>query len=217
MKQITSLTLTLLLVFASCNTSRITSTWKPKDLQPRKFSKILVLGLVQEKDRVLREQMEHHLLSSLQPYGYNVVCACEEYDPKTFEGLTEKEALAKLADSGIDAVLTVVLLDKTKERYYIPGRIVYSPYARYRDHFWNYYITMYDRIYSPGYYASETKYFWESNLYAMQTKELLYSVQTHSFNPSSTESLAREYGQLIVKNIMKNNILQPQASAPRGF
>jgi hypothetical protein len=106
-----------------------------------------------------------------------------------------------------------VLLDKTKERYYVPAQINYSPYVIYRNRFWRYYTTMYDRIYTPGYYTVETKYFWESNFYDMDSKQLLYSVQTRSFDPSSTESLAHEYGQLIVSNMVKSKILSAVAPA----
>jgi hypothetical protein len=193
------------------------STWKPKDLAAKKFDKILVLGLMQEKGGDLREKMEQHLLTSLQFYGYNVICACEEYGPKSFENMTEKQAIDGLTNKGIDAVLTVVLLNKTKERYYVPGRSSYSPYTMYNGQFWNYYTTMHDRIYSTGYYREDTKYFWETNLYDLSTKELLYSIQTGSFNPESTESLSLEYGQLIAKNVVKNKILLVPEKSQKAF
>ena len=44
--------------------------------------------------------------------------------------------------------------------------------------------------YSRGYYSISTRYFWEDNFYDVATKELLYAVQTESFDPSSMESLA---------------------------
>jgi len=201
----------------SCSSTRISSTWKPDNQVAKKFEKILVLGLMQERDRDLREKMEQHLLTSLQSYGYNVICACEEYGPKSFENMTEKQAIDGLVGQGIDAVLTVVLLNKTKERYYVPGRIYYSPYAMYNSQFWNYYETMHDRIHSTGYYREDTKYFWETNIYDLRTKELLYSVQTNSFNPESTESLGQEYGQLIAKNVAKNKILLVPGKSQNTF
>lgn len=216
MKQFRYLLL-LLFVLLGCTTSRITSTWKAENMQPKKYNKILVLGLIREADRSIREKMEEHLVGDLRELGYNATCACDEYGPKTFENMTEKEAINKLTNSGIDAVLTIVLLDKTKERYYVPGQVTYTPYVMYRNRFWGYYTTMYDRIYSPGYYAVETKYFWESNLYDMESKQLIYSVQTRSFDPSTTESLANEYGQLIVQDIAKNNLLLPQSPAIKAF
>jgi hypothetical protein len=175
-----------------------------------------VLGLIRESDRSIREKMEQHLLGDLKERGYNAICACEEFGPKAFENMTEKEAISKLANSGIDAVLTIVLLDKTKEKYYVPGRVSYSPYYNYHNRFWGYYTTMYDRIYSPGYYEVSTKYFWESNLYDMDSKQLVYSVQTQSFDPSSSEILAHEYGKLIVSNMVKNKVLT-QTSPLKAF
>ena len=41
----------------------------------------------------------------------------------------------------------------------------------------------------------------------MSTQKLVYSVQTQSFEPSSTEKMGHEYGQIIVKDLLKNDIL----------
>jgi hypothetical protein len=90
----------------------------------------------------------------------------------------------------------------------VPGRVYYSPYVVYHRRFWGYYTTIYDRIYTPGYYSVDTKYFWESNFYDIATRELLYSVQTRSFDPGSAESLAHEYGRIIIGDMDKNGILK---------
>jgi hypothetical protein len=217
MKAIKYFSVMMMLLLFSCSTSRITSTWKAENVQPKKYNKILVLGLIREPDRSIREKMEQHLLGDLTERGYNAICACEEFGPKAFENMTEKEAISKLTNSGIDAVLTIVLLDKTKERYYVPGRVYYSPYYNYHNRFWGYYTTMYDRIYSKGYYEVSTKYFWESNLYDMDSKQLVYSVQTQSFDPASSEALAHEYGKLIVNSMVKNNVFSTQTPALKAF
>lgn len=209
MKQL-KIALAVLFVFSSCTSSRITSSWKSPDTQEKKYKKILVLGLLLDKDRVSKEKMEAHIVGDLNALGYDAVCSCEEYNPKAFENMKEAEALQKLSGGNIDAVLTVVLLDKTKERYYVPGRVNYTPYNIYQRHWWGYYSTMYGRIYEPGYYTENTKYFWESNLYDLSTKQLLYSAQTESFDPSSAESLAHEYGKLIINDMVKNKVLSNQ-------
>jgi uncharacterized membrane protein YheB (UPF0754 family) len=41
---------------------------------------------------------------------------------------------------------------------------------------------------------------------------LLYSIQTQSFEPSSREELAHEYGKLIVKSLVTNNLLIKQTT-----
>lgn len=195
----------------SCGpSSRIISSWKPKDIQPDQFNKIMVLGLINIADRTLREKMEEHIAADLRELGYNAVCSCDEFDPKAFEDMNEKQALDKLMNSGVDAVLTIVLLDKTRERYYVPDRMYYSPYFVYHDSFWGYSRTMHDRVYSPGYYAVSTKYFWESNLYSLERKQLLYSAQSQSFDPASTQALGHEYGQMITRDMINKNVLIKQ-------
>lgn len=199
--------LVLLVFIFGCSTSRITHSWKAETIPAKKYNKIMVVGLIQDNDRNLREKMENHLTGDLAERGCMAISSLKEYGPKSFENMKEEEVLNKLKNSGIDAVMTIVLLDREKERYYISGRINYSPYAPYNHRFYGYYNTMYNRIYSPGYYQVDTKYFWESNFYEMESKELLYSVQTKSFNPVSTESLAHEYGKMIVNNMKKKGII----------
>ena len=213
MKQLLKIFLAVAFIFSSCTSSRITSSWKAADVQQKQYKKVLVLGLFLEKDRALKEKMEAHIVSDLKALGYDAICSCDEYGPKAFENIKEAEALQKLSGGGIDAVLTVVLLDKTKERYYVPNHVYYSPYSVYHNHWWGYYSTMYDRIYQPGYYAVDTKHFWESNFYDLDTKKLIYSAQTQSFDPSSAESLAHEYGKLIVNDMKNKTVLSIQSSA----
>lgn len=186
MKKIIWIGFAMLMLAAGCtSTSKITSSWKAENVQPKNYNKILVLGLMNVPDRTIREKMEEHLVADLKILGYDAVCACEEFNPKAFDNMTEEAAINELKNNSIDAVLTIVLLDKQKEKNYVAGNIFYSPYGYYYNRFWEYRSTLYRRIYTPGYYVSNTKYFWESNLYDMATQQLVYSVQTQSFNPDN--------------------------------
>ncbi len=214
MKKINGFFISLLVVLAGCTSTKITNSWNAENIESKPYKKVLVLGLINEPDRNLREKMEEHVVADLRALGYTAVCSCDEFNPKTFENLTEQQALDKLSKSGIDAVLTVVLLDKTKERYYVPGRVRYSPYFVYQDRFYGYYRTMYSRVYAPGYYEEDTKYFWESNFYELGNRNLLYSVQSQSFEPATSQSLAHEYGQMIVKDMVDKKVLKRQTLVP---
>ena len=203
-----------LIVASGCSTSRITSTWKSPDALPGSYNKILVLGLIRDADRSMQQKMENHLVSDLKELGYQAVSSLEEYGPKAFEKLDENTAIKNLQKKGFDAVLTIVMLDKTKESRYVAGNIYYSPYGYYYNRFWGYRVSLYNRIYEPGYYVTDTRYFWESNLYDMSNQKLVYSVQTESFDPSNTESLGHEYGQLIVQNMVSQAVLRNIAASP---
>ncbi|MFM9911678.1 MAG: hypothetical protein ACKVOW_20320 [Chitinophagaceae bacterium] len=208
MKKIKWTSIFLLLIMASCHTSRIMNSWKSAKTTAHNYNKIVVLGVIRDADRTMQEKMENHLVGDLKAIGYNAISSLQEYGPKAFEKIDEEEAVLKLKNSGVDAIVTIVLLDKKKERKYIPGNIYYSPYDSYYSRFWGYRTALFRRIYEPGYYVTDTKYFWESNFYDMSTQQLIYSVQTQTFDPANAEVMGHQYGQIIVKDMLKNNILQ---------
>ena len=217
MKKVLKMALLLLFIAAGCGpSSKITSSWTAENMTPRQFKKIVVVGIIREADRTLREKMEQHMAADLRDLGYDATCSCDEYNPKMFENMTEDQVIGKMRNAGVDAVLTVVLLDKKQERYYVPGHVRYTPYAVYHNRFWVYGRTVYTRIYTEGYYAEDTRYFWETNLYdlAASGQQLLYSAQSQSFDPVSSETLGHEYGQMIAKNLVSKNVLMDLKNSP---
>ncbi|WP_432328501.1 hypothetical protein ACRQ5D_04775 [Mucilaginibacter sp. P25] len=81
--------------------------------------------------------MENHMAGDLKARGYNAVASMQEYGPKAFDKMDEQTAMSKIKNDGIDAVITIVMLDKEKEKSYVPGHIYYySPYSYYYNHFW---------------------------------------------------------------------------------
>ncbi len=218
MKKIFGFALVSLILLAGCKSSYITSSWKAKNAVAKKYNKVLVLGLIREEDRRLQEKMEDHMASELKDLGYQTTTSLQEYGSNAFYNLTEKEALSKLNKSEVDAVVTVVLLNKKMEREFVPSRSLFQDPGYYRNRFWNYYGTINSRIDEPGYYFTNTQYFWESNFYDLNNQALVYSVQTQSFNPDNAESLGHEYGSMIVKDMVRKNVVTNQGQAViKGF
>jgi len=135
--------------------------------------------------------MEQYLASALRNRGQWAECACELYGPKEFDQLNEQQAIEKLKSKG----------------YYVPGHMNYTPYGFYYNRFWGYSRAIYGRIYSPGYYVTDTKYFWESNLYDLTSGDLLYSSQSQSFDPSTSAAMGKEYGKLIVEDLDAKRVI----------
>lgn len=197
----------IVVLLENCYSSVITNTWQAEDSNKKMIKKVLVLAIDNNKDRSIRVKLENHLVIDLTKKGIEAFSAIQSYGPFFLSGLKESEAINKIKGQGFDAVLTVVLLDKEKEKNYIPGRITYTPYSMYYRRFWGYYSTVYERVYEPGYYTENTNYFWESNLYDLSDKSLIYSAQTKSFNPMNLEFLADEYGKIISNDLFKKGIL----------
>ena len=194
-------------VLFSCQTSNITATWTDKNISPKKYSKILVIGVLKDDDRDLQSKMEKHLAGDLNELGYSAFAASDVFPLGTFVKGDTAKAIEALNSKGFDAVLTVVLLNKEKEKHYVPGRVMYTPYAPYHDRLDLYYYTMYDRIQTEGYYETATKIFWESNFYDRESRKMIYSSQTESFDLGSKESLAHYYGVLLANNLVSSKVL----------
>jgi hypothetical protein len=203
--------LTLFVLLAiSCNSTKITSSWEAPGAKQNNYKKILVMGILPEKDRSVRQQLERQLAEQLTGLGYTAVSAMDEFGPRAFEKIREEDIATRLKSSGYDAVLTTVLLDKSKERNYNPGSVSYQPIGlgvRY-SRFGRYYTTIYDRVYQPGYYTLSTDYMLESNLYEIGSGDLKYSVQIKAFDPTSASSLGSDYGERIVKDMVKKDIIK---------
>ena len=193
--------------FSACSSTRITQSWKSDSIPTANYQRILVVALISENDRSIREQMEQHFVADLRDLGYNAVSSFQEHGPKFFLQKNEEDVIRQLSQSGVDAVISIVLLDKEKERRYVPGNVVYSPFVYYHSRFWRYYGMMQYRIYQPGYYVTDTRYFWESNFYAAAGERLIYSAQTRSFDPSSTSGMAHEYGKKVIEDMVGKGIL----------
>ncbi len=197
-----------MLLLVGCSSSRITHSWKADRLPDKVYTKILVVAIVPNDERNLRAKMENHFVGDLASKGYTTISSLKEYGQGSFQHMNEDAIVDQMHSSGIDAVITIVLLDKKRERYYIPARIYYSPYAVYHNRFLGYYSTLNSRINGPGYYQTDTRYFWECNFYDQESKQLLYSVQTESFDPGSVETLAHEFGEKITADMKKKGLVK---------
>lgn len=194
-----------LIFLVSCGSTKLISSWKAPDVSDQKFSKVLVIGLMGNKDRSLRENVENIIIQQLQTKGINAGSAFAEYGPRTFEGLDEPAALKKLRNKGYDGAVTVALLDKSKEKRYNPGMTGLYP-GTYR--FWGYYRTIYTRIYEPGYYTISNKFMLEASVYDLNSDKLIYSAQTKSVDPASPQSLASEFSDKIFEDMSKKGVIK---------
>jgi len=135
---------------SACASTRVTNSWVKPGARTTPFKRVAVLALVREESRALREDMERAIVAELAERGYTAYSTFEQFGPQRFERTDEATAIKRLKSSGTDAIVTVVLLDKSKESQYVPGRVSYSPAGIYYNRFWGYYGTVYDRMYTPA-------------------------------------------------------------------
>lgn len=205
-KLIIPVSLAMMVLLAACNSTKVTSSWKADDASKLNYRQVLVLGMMPNKDRSISMDMENELAGEMKAAGVNAVAASTVFSPNQLNNMNEQRALRWLRNKGYDAVMTIVLLDKSKERDYVPGNVTYQPLGGYYSRFWGYYRNVYGRVYTPGYYTTSTNYFWESNLYSLGDNKMLYSVQSQSFDPAA-DNIGRDYAKQITRDMLKQGIL----------
>jgi hypothetical protein len=208
MKRVLVLMMPFILFLAACSSTNVLNSWKDKEgIEQTTLKKVMVLAMLPEKQRVLRQEMENEMVEDLQKRGFAAVSALQENGPKSFVGMNEKQVMQQLDRSRIDGVITISLQDTETNEHYTPGSVRYEPYAVRYNRFYRTYQTFYERVYTPGYTDQQTNYFFETNLYQLSSNKLLYSAQSKSFDPSSASQIAKEVSKAVVKDMEKNNIL----------
>lgn len=200
MKKILLLALPALLLLAGCSSSKLTTSWVSQDanLSRANFNKVLVMGLLSNKNRSSNVSMENHLVTELQNRGINAVASTDIYGPRAFDKLTETEAMSKMDQSGIDGVITITMIDKNKKQQYV-NNYVGGPYS-----WWGYYSYWSPFMWGPGYgyIRNYSAYTFETNLYDLnKSNQLSYSAHSETTDPSSASTLGKDYAKSIAEDL----------------
>jgi hypothetical protein len=151
--------------------------------------------------------METHFVNDLKEIGYNAVSALAEFGEGGLKGLEQEETYVRLCNKGIDAIITIALLDRKKEKFYVPVRVKYYSNLYYYNRIWNYNIIQANLTTSPPGKDSTTQYSWETILFDLQTLSPVYTIQTKSFDAASLTGMMQQYEKLIVSNMIKNKVI----------
>jgi hypothetical protein len=195
-----------LLLLASCGPAqRVTSSWKNPNYVPgKKYTKVFIAALVSKPN--VRNSIENHMAAAAKARGFQVVKSIDAYTPTfTQTGAPDKDAMMnKIKELGCDLIFTISLVDRESETRYVPGTNMYAPWPGYGYGFRGYYGYMYPYAWDPGYYTTDKTYFMEGNLFTVQNEELIWSVQTESYNPESIDKFSQGLTEVMLERAQKD-------------
>ena len=199
------------ILFYSCSTGqKVTNSWVNKDAATgQKYTKIFIAAMTD--NQAAKKVIENDLAYAAVNEGFEAIKGSDVFTQK-FSGSppSKEELLNKIKELNCDAVFTVSLLDSKTESRYVPGNVVYEPYPRYSYYhgFGRYYTYWAPTVYSPGYYTNDKTYYIEGNLFDVNSEDILWSVQSESYNPSNLEHFSKNYSKLVVSQLYKDGLLQ---------
>lgn len=189
---------------------KITSSWMNKDVMGKgKFQKVFLFALTTNMNA--RQTVEDAQAAAAAAEGIATVKSFDFFPPAFLASKPGKEAIVqKIKESGCDAIFTSALVDSKSETRYVPGTTsFYTPFPTwgYYGTFGGYYGYHTTYMYDPGYYVSEKTYYLESNLYDMATEEIVWSVQSETYNPGNLNSSSKEYAAVLMDKLKKEGAL----------
>lgn len=186
-------------LFTGCYSTRLTGYWRSSQHtgHSNPYKKILVLGMV--PDSVMRQRMEAHVAGDLTDDGIPAVTSFQDFDAFAFLRTEDKDVMQQFKEKGIEGVLTITLVNKSLEGFFLPGSLYHL--------LTNQYSSDYYRLFAPEYYKEGMQYAWESSFYDVQAGSRIFAVQTISFDPASVERMAHEYGKVITWQLRRHNVL----------
>jgi hypothetical protein len=212
MKKIRYAFLITILLFIACESTKeisIVNSWLNKEaLKNRPVKKLYIIGLFNNPN--VSSILEYTLSEEARSRRY-VAYMHRDAFPYTIDDHEKAKSLIleKIKSLGCDAIFVTALKDVQSETHYVSTSSVgvgvsgYYPANGYYGNFNSYYTSYYTETSLSGYYETNKLYFIESNLYDTNTLELLWSVQSKSYNPTDAEKVSKEYCNELFKLLEK--------------
>lgn|SRR5690606_9820224 len=200
---------------ACSTTTRITGSWKDPavDASTGESKSVLIVPL--SRNIELRTKLEDALAAKAAERNIEAVKSSDIFTPDFFQVLPgREELLGQIKQTGVDAILTVSLIDTESETRYVRGSTHYAPMPVYSWYggFYTYLNYWHPIMYDPGYYVTDKTYFLETNLYNAASGQLVWSAQSETVNPTSIDAFAEEYPEVLLERMVKDGLLVQQSA-----
>ena len=211
MKKFMSIALFLLLLQACTPYKESTGVWVNKEkIQGKSYSNIFIIVMTANLEA--RALLENNLASLATEKGYKTVKSMDVMPPGLKDAAmpSKEDIVKKVKESNCDAVFVASLLKKEEDVRYTPGTTAYSvrPYYTWSGNYFGYYSHWYPTLYNDGYYTKEKNYFMQSNLYDVASEEIMWSVQSTVFDPSSLNKFSKAYTSQLIKQLKEEGLLK---------
>jgi hypothetical protein len=198
--------LMLILLLGGCSANRTVTNWKTQHIAPSAYHRIMVVAILPDEDSLVRDNIETSFSTALSNLGYNTVTALSEFGRTGLRDLGEDETYIKVRDRGIDAVVTVALVNKTREISNVPAAA-----HNYRNNFYFNRIFQYkDNLTQPGTNTRNEQYYWECLLFDISKLEASIAVQTIPSSKPAQLKMGNDLARRLIRKMAKEKTLKKQ-------
>lgn len=192
------------LLMVSCANTKISQSWVEPD-NKKTYKDLLIIGIAESEQN--RRAYESYFSDDLRAMGieaessYKLIKSNQKIDRDTVS-----KAIAGL---NIDGVIVTHLLAVDEETIYRPSMDYMPMYGGgHYGGLYSYYPHVNTYVTRPGYYTTHETYTIETNLYDVETEELVWSARTRTFSPESVDEVITDLTKLLIKDMSDKNLIK---------
>ncbi|MEA3479444.1 MAG: hypothetical protein U9R60_14765 [Bacteroidota bacterium] len=200
--------LLLSIVLSGCASQKITTSWiNPEAKSKGPYESVFVMVLAQSNAASF--DIEDRMAETFASRGRKSVVSSSVFPAQlsAAESLTRDQMAEVIKRTGCDAVFIIAVLDVLSVETYNPGTAYYPMNYGMYGSYYGYYNHYYPQVYSPGYYSTDKTFYIETNFYDVASDQLLFSIQSEAYNPSSLDSWFKEYSYNLTKELKKEGLI----------
>ncbi len=191
------------LFLSSCANTKISQSWVEPN-HKKAYNDILVIGIAESQQN--RRAYESYFVEELQTVGVEGEASYKLIKDSKINREVVTKAIKGLE---IDAVIVTHLVGVDEETVYRPSMDYMPMYGGgYYGGLYSYYPHVNTYVHRPGYYTTHETYTLETNLYDVESEELVWSARSRTFAPESVDEVITDLTKLLIKDLSEKNLIK---------
>ncbi|MGB5991995.1 MAG: hypothetical protein WBG61_06675 [Desulfobacterales bacterium] len=182
----------------ACAGTKLTHTWVDETYHGKPVSNILVIAVTHKEDN--RQSFEDKFVAQLKVSGVEAVSSSSVIPIPADLELKKEEILKVVKKLKNDAVIITHLVG-------VEEKESYTPPERDKGGYYGHYGWAYGYTHEPGFYRTHTIVRLATHLYDVKTEKLIWSGESESLDPGSTNQIIDDVIEVLIKDLQKNNLL----------
>lgn len=196
------------LLITSCSNTKITQSWVEPD-NKKTYYDLLIIGIGESEQN--RRAYESNFVEELN--RHQIEAAASYKLIKSDETINRETVTKAIEGLDIDGVIVTHLVAVDEETVYRPPTYAYGGAyggyygAGYYGGMYSYYPHVNSYVTSPGYYTTHESYTLETNLYDVESAELVWTARSRTFAPESVDEVIVDLTKLIIQDLEDKNLI----------
>lgn len=188
----------------SCSSTKISQSWVEPDLK-KSYNDILIIGIAESEQN--RRAYETHFVAQLKSKNIEAIASYKVI--KNHQKIDRETVVKAVKGMTIDGVIVTHLTAVDEETIYRPSMDYLPTYGGgYYSGLYSYYPHVSTYVQQPGYYTTNKTYVLETNLYDVESEELIWSARTRTFSPESVKEVIVDLTKLLIKDLTDKGLIK---------